>query len=254
MATTSLSHHNNEEFQRSSSIRTSTSASEDRQSHGDCTICKDKLNSSSVTLGCKHVFHKDCIDKWLNRRVNCPLCRQIPAHSCGHVHRRRLWRGKSSRELLQPCPPCSEVREMTQQLQSIGFSNPEDRPREEFSHAQQLLEDCIDLHRVKMAGGEWDNSNRLIMRRWSSYITGDEVNPGYVPTVVRSFSELMATYEKVIGHEEGCSWEGWLWDLAQVLRAIFVTLEIFRPDTSKHKPPLYISWRYNPMSSKQTAR
>jgi hypothetical protein len=48
-----------------------------------CTICCEPcLLSSSVTLrqlDCHHIFHRKCIDAWLNRSMtmNCPNCRQF---------------------------------------------------------------------------------------------------------------------------------------------------------------------------------
>lgn len=43
----------------------------------DCSICynkytKDKQNSR---LGCNHIFHRECILKWLETGITCPLCR-----------------------------------------------------------------------------------------------------------------------------------------------------------------------------------
>lgn len=52
----------------------------------DCTICLEKFlyNDNVIKLRCYHVFHPNCIDKWLNQRINtssvintCPTCRQI---------------------------------------------------------------------------------------------------------------------------------------------------------------------------------
>ncbi|KAI9470164.1 hypothetical protein BX667DRAFT_501669 [Coemansia mojavensis] len=42
-----------------------------------CVICLDKFNGDSLVrpLSCNHVFHSDCIDKWLLKRsCRCPLC------------------------------------------------------------------------------------------------------------------------------------------------------------------------------------
>ena len=56
-----------------------------------CAICLDKLTSDDITeLSCKHKFHKNCIERWLNasridsdgqpRLGTCPVCRaeEIP--------------------------------------------------------------------------------------------------------------------------------------------------------------------------------
>ena len=42
-----------------------------------CSVCKDEfeLNQSLTGLPCKHVFHDDCIQPWLNERNSCPTCR-----------------------------------------------------------------------------------------------------------------------------------------------------------------------------------
>ncbi len=45
--------------------------------YSDCSICKDKLNTSpSQMTKCKHFFHKDCISGWTTMgRHDCPICR-----------------------------------------------------------------------------------------------------------------------------------------------------------------------------------
>lgn len=43
-----------------------------------CSICLDdfKLGEISVTLKCKHVYHKECIKNWLIKQSSkCPTCR-----------------------------------------------------------------------------------------------------------------------------------------------------------------------------------
>lgn len=41
-----------------------------------CSICLEPLLSTkSKKLECNHTFHKDCVDEWLKRNMNCPLCR-----------------------------------------------------------------------------------------------------------------------------------------------------------------------------------
>ena len=42
-----------------------------------CTICYEYLKSFQIirTVICNHQFHYQCLDKWLESRRNCPLCR-----------------------------------------------------------------------------------------------------------------------------------------------------------------------------------
>ena len=42
-----------------------------------CSICLEhyKPNDIVKTLGCTHVFHRRCLDSWLQTALKCPLCR-----------------------------------------------------------------------------------------------------------------------------------------------------------------------------------
>ena len=47
----------------------------------NCVICSDSIHVHQVghnyTLGCSHIYHKNCIKKWAstNSNAKCPLCR-----------------------------------------------------------------------------------------------------------------------------------------------------------------------------------
>jgi len=45
----------------------------------ECEICKEnyKVNSSIIALPCKHLYHEDCILKWLASERTCPHCRFV---------------------------------------------------------------------------------------------------------------------------------------------------------------------------------
>ncbi|KAL3641926.1 hypothetical protein CASFOL_012741 [Castilleja foliolosa] len=48
----------------------------DHESPIDCSICLDEiLIGAAEGLPCSHVFHQDCINKWLNTSHSCPVCR-----------------------------------------------------------------------------------------------------------------------------------------------------------------------------------
>ena len=43
----------------------------------DCIICMEKFEENELVkqLLCGHVFHSDCIDKWLEKEKKCPFCK-----------------------------------------------------------------------------------------------------------------------------------------------------------------------------------
>ncbi|KAG8367710.1 hypothetical protein BUALT_Bualt16G0101300 [Buddleja alternifolia] len=47
--------------------------------HGTCSICLEEFLVDGVCEGvcmpCKHIFHGDCIQKWLRTSHYCPICR-----------------------------------------------------------------------------------------------------------------------------------------------------------------------------------
>jgi hypothetical protein len=41
----------------------------------ECSICYEENDKQCIVLKCKHVYHKECIDKWLQEHTTCPQCR-----------------------------------------------------------------------------------------------------------------------------------------------------------------------------------
>ena len=41
---------------------------------GTCSICLGELVSEARILKCRHVFHSECICKWLSEHNKCPVC------------------------------------------------------------------------------------------------------------------------------------------------------------------------------------
>ncbi|KAJ6740978.1 F6A14.12 PROTEIN-RELATED [Salix purpurea] len=46
-------------------------------SAGDCAVCLEEISAGSeaIPMPCSHVYHSDCIVKWLQTSHSCPLCR-----------------------------------------------------------------------------------------------------------------------------------------------------------------------------------
>ena len=44
--------------------------------YNNCCICLEnyKEDDTAVITGCEHIYHKDCLQKWINNKNSCPLC------------------------------------------------------------------------------------------------------------------------------------------------------------------------------------
>ena len=47
------------------------------ESHKTCAICLEKFNTEVkiIILPCIHIFHRDCINDWIEKKKFCPLCK-----------------------------------------------------------------------------------------------------------------------------------------------------------------------------------
>jgi hypothetical protein len=44
------------------------------KSYGECCICLEDLTYDLYALKCGHLFHENCIRKWLRFKKFCPVC------------------------------------------------------------------------------------------------------------------------------------------------------------------------------------
>lgn len=44
---------------------------------GECCICFEEFNKNNkiVKLACKHIYHQHCIEAWIKKKKDCPICR-----------------------------------------------------------------------------------------------------------------------------------------------------------------------------------
>jgi hypothetical protein len=42
----------------------------------ECSICYNKYDNNACKLNCNHIYHKQCIFRWLETTKTCPLCRR----------------------------------------------------------------------------------------------------------------------------------------------------------------------------------
>ncbi|XP_027174730.1 RING-H2 finger protein ATL57-like [Coffea eugenioides] len=56
----------------------SSSSTSVEEYNNECSICLALFEENErvkVIPGCMHVFHSECVDKWLQNKASCPLCR-----------------------------------------------------------------------------------------------------------------------------------------------------------------------------------
>ena len=61
----------------------------------DCAICLSKFEENESVKAipfCKHVFHPNCLNKWLSVQVTCPVCRGVVSTRSDDKRRRSMSR------------------------------------------------------------------------------------------------------------------------------------------------------------------
>ena len=51
---------------------------ENKYAEQHCPICLDifKKEKRAVKLPCEHIFHRECIERWFEEKLSCPLCQE----------------------------------------------------------------------------------------------------------------------------------------------------------------------------------
>lgn len=70
---------------------------EETKTSSSCSICLEHFRNgeSLSTIGtCKHIFHHDCLDQWIQRSTSCPYCRRgiERRSSIKHAKKEITWR------------------------------------------------------------------------------------------------------------------------------------------------------------------
>ncbi|XP_022740743.1 uncharacterized protein LOC111292567 [Durio zibethinus] len=81
--------------EKNPTIRYSRRSSRVDDQSNECAVCLSELEEGETVrkLKCKHTFHKDCLDRWLQQyRATCPLCRTkvLPDEIVAKYHSHRL--------------------------------------------------------------------------------------------------------------------------------------------------------------------
>tara|TARA_Y100000816_G_C26107484_1_gene589056 strand:- start:5182 stop:6045 length:864 start_codon:yes stop_codon:yes gene_type:complete len=67
-----------------------------------CSICLDEIEIKDglKIRSCGHIFHKDCISEWVDKRNNCPLCRTVVKRKFDIYEKRYKGFYKSQKRIL----------------------------------------------------------------------------------------------------------------------------------------------------------
>ncbi|KAL3839903.1 hypothetical protein ACJIZ3_024494 [Penstemon smallii] len=147
----------------------------------ECAVCMAKFEDIEILRllpKCKHMFHLDCIDLWLEKHSTCPLCRQkVSSNDLSQLpysnSLRFLW-DESETSSLELYVHREENRHGSSRF-SIGssFRKTDDKAKEELPIQQNM--DCDDINHEPL-----DKFNHKIVvsdvmfkNRWSDVSSSD---------------------------------------------------------------------------------
>ena len=42
----------------------------------ECSICLDIIQTDKKGTRCGHIFHRTCLELWMDKNTTCPICRE----------------------------------------------------------------------------------------------------------------------------------------------------------------------------------
>jgi len=72
----------------------------------ECAICQEVFTAATEAKCCGQVFCKDCIERWVNERGSCPMCRDSISYSMLVTSRHAQ---RMANEVKVTCPYCSKI-------------------------------------------------------------------------------------------------------------------------------------------------
>ena len=108
------------------------------ETNRECVICfnDNHIGDRVVRLTCGHLFHHDCISRWIAKHCTCPVCRyelptDDPLYERGRIERMAMRRPRLRRDELERMQPL--------ELHELAFN------RLNLSGHQDVLTDRADL-------------------------------------------------------------------------------------------------------------
>lgn len=68
-------HHHDVLYSGTTIINFNTLDNDEKDNFDFCTICLEDEKEDLIKLNCNHIYHKDCIAKWISSNNSCPICR-----------------------------------------------------------------------------------------------------------------------------------------------------------------------------------
>lgn len=155
---------------------------------GYCSICQDDLKEGErirTIASCQHLFHATCLDEWLSRKPECPMCRKsIPVRDLDAL---RTILQNQLQALLAAVPVANLPTEIVTAFQGLGLPlgpEPVAPPAVDPRQALTFALTAGILRKFPTASAY--NANRVVVRDTLLNFVLDETRPHIIDWTTRS--------------------------------------------------------------------